>query len=705
MKYLASALVAAAAACALIPAAHSEDFKDFVASRDAATAPGATDYIPLTQGGATKRLPGNTYAPATSGAAILKGNSLGGFSSAVAGADYAPVPTGAANAPLFNSGSGGFTNGTRSGNTTTVVTKDASAPATNDCAKWDANGNLTTSGAGCAAGPGGVSPNGVLGDILRSGGAGDFGTPLTPGAGIAAFLASPALAIENTWLKAGAAVASLGFTPANSAITVTGTGMLAGGGTLAANRTVTLAATAANTVLMNNTGSSAVPVAVTLPTCADSGGQHLNYSSGVFSCGTTGGSSGGAITVTDDTNPVTNTTTLRFDPKNFVTSSDVAGEAIVRFTYTIGTDRSSGDYPFVDTDSNTMHPIGAHTYTLAQAGTTGFEAGWGACVQNVATSGNATITTTTSVFTGAKNAASLIVEAGGWACFASKAGNWYTQIGHYDTLAGAVYLSGAISPTALAGNVDNYNPTGLSDASTVIIDTGASARNITGLVGGAAGRVITIVNKGTGNLTLVNDATSTAANRFLLAGAHVLQTNRSVTLRYDESVSRWRPITSSLPDTGVSAGAKTCADITVGTDGRLTSAASGSCTGTSVVNVAYATLGWVPGVDLTKAVALGPVSTASTITDIRGRLTVAEGSAATLMLRKAASTEDCTAAGNADAQTTAAFDLNGTAPANQNLTLVTGAPNTLAAGDVLCAEITGTTLLTKGSINVSYTTP
>jgi hypothetical protein len=92
-------------------------------------------------------------------------------------------------------------------------------------------------------------------------------------------------------LAAGAAATNLGFTPVTDARTVTGTGMLAGGGDLTANRTITLGATAANTVVMNATGSSAVPTAVAVPACADSGGHHLNYASGAWSCGTS--SSGG----------------------------------------------------------------------------------------------------------------------------------------------------------------------------------------------------------------------------------------------------------------------------------------------------------------------------------------------------------------------------------------------------------------------------
>ena len=49
---------------------------------------------------------GSDYAPATSGATILKGNGAGGFSAASAGSDYAPATTGAA--PLKGNGAGGF---------------------------------------------------------------------------------------------------------------------------------------------------------------------------------------------------------------------------------------------------------------------------------------------------------------------------------------------------------------------------------------------------------------------------------------------------------------------------------------------------------------------------------------------------------------------------------------------------------------------
>jgi hypothetical protein len=58
------------------------------------------------------------------------------------------------NLPVIGGGGNAVAVGTRSGNTTRFVSMDASTPATNDCAKFDANGNLTTAGTACGSGGG-----------------------------------------------------------------------------------------------------------------------------------------------------------------------------------------------------------------------------------------------------------------------------------------------------------------------------------------------------------------------------------------------------------------------------------------------------------------------------------------------------------------------------------------------------------------------
>lgn len=65
------------------------------------------------------------------------------------------APTGGANAPLFNSGAGGFTNGTRSGNTTEVATVSGAKTASKQVT-YDSSGNLIVSAYDVGAAGGGT---------------------------------------------------------------------------------------------------------------------------------------------------------------------------------------------------------------------------------------------------------------------------------------------------------------------------------------------------------------------------------------------------------------------------------------------------------------------------------------------------------------------------------------------------------------------
>lgn len=80
-----------------------------------------------------------------------------------------------------------------------------------------------------------------------------------PGSGVASFNSRTG-AVS---LTSGDVTGALGFTPVTSGRTVTGTGMLSGGGDLSANRTITLANVANNRILGNVSGGSAVPAALT----------------------------------------------------------------------------------------------------------------------------------------------------------------------------------------------------------------------------------------------------------------------------------------------------------------------------------------------------------------------------------------------------------------------------------------------------------
>lgn len=116
---------------------------------------------------------------------------------------------------------------------------------------------------------------------------------------------------------------------------------------------------------------------------------------------------------------------------------------------------------------------------------------------------------------------------------------------------GAFYTGAVLSPAQLTANTDNYAPTGIQSAAVLRLSTDAS-RNLTGIVptnsaGNAfSGRRLTIINVGAQNLVLVNNATSTEANRFLMNANLTLNANEAVELMYDAVSSRWRCVGEHL---------------------------------------------------------------------------------------------------------------------------------------------------------------
>src|SRR5690606_14038853 len=125
--------------------------------------------------------------------------------------------------------------------------------------------------------------------------------------------------------------------------------------------------------------------------------------------------------------------------------------------------------------------------------------------------------------------------------------NWveiYRSQPAVDTLAGAVKLTGIVSPSQITGNQNNYDPAGLAGASTLRLSTDAT-RTITGLAGGTDGRVLVLEHAASHLLVLAHaSGSSTAANRSLLPASAdlTIRPDRAVGLRYDGTASRWRAI-------------------------------------------------------------------------------------------------------------------------------------------------------------------
>ena len=111
----------------------------------------------------------------------------------------------------------------------------------------------------------------------------------------------------------------------------------------------------------------------------------------------------------------------------------------------------------------------------------------------------------------------------------------------------AIAFINDISPAQIIANQNDYNPASLAGAVIVRLTTDAS-RNITGLQGGADGRIVSIVNVGSFDIVLTDeDALSLAANRFALTGNLTLRADQGVILVYDSTSSRWRVAGSGGP--------------------------------------------------------------------------------------------------------------------------------------------------------------
>ena len=107
------------------------------------------------------------------------------------------------------------------------------------------------------------------------------------------------------------------------------------------------------------------------------------------------------------------------------------------------------------------------------------------------------------------------------------------------TNAGAEHHTGRIAPAQITANQNNYNPTGLSTARTMTINSDAS-RDITGLAAQADGRVITIINNGSQNIVFKNqNGGSSAANQFACPGAVDFTLNQFDTAELEYIASAW----------------------------------------------------------------------------------------------------------------------------------------------------------------------
>lgn len=119
-----------------------------------------------------------------------------------------------------------------------------------------------------------------------------------------------------------------------------------------------------------------------------------------------------------------------------------------------------------------------------------------------------------------------------------------------------------ISPAQLVANTDNWNPPALSVADEIRIDA-STPINLTGIVGRSGGLDLTLHNTSANTVTLKNNVTSTATNRFLANADVALAQNQSIKINYDLASSRWRVIG------GIGSGSGSTAPVTFDGSGNI----------------------------------------------------------------------------------------------------------------------------------------
>ncbi len=100
-------------------------------------------------------------------------------------------------------------------------------------------------------------------------------------------------------------------------------------------------------------------------------------------------------------------------------------------------------------------------------------------------------------------------------------------------------LEGVYTPPELAANTNNFD---MPDWATVVRFSASGAVDLTGLKGGRKGRVVMVLNTSANTITIKDEVTSIAANRFALTGDFSLATDVVALLWYDVDSARWRKI-------------------------------------------------------------------------------------------------------------------------------------------------------------------
>ena len=122
--------------------------------------------------------------------------------------------------------------------------------------------------------------------------------------------------------------------------------------------------------------------------------------------------------------------------------------------------------------------------------------------------------------------------------------NWQEISPFRGAIEGQISFAASLTPSALTGDVDNYNPSGLGSTNFLRLQTDGGNYTISGIAAPVpvVNQGIFIVNIGsTGNIQLLNNnSSSDTGNRFLIGGNKTIQDDEGIMLIYDDVSNRWR---------------------------------------------------------------------------------------------------------------------------------------------------------------------
>jgi len=143
--------------------------------------------------------------------------------------------------------------------------------------------------------------------------------------------------------------------------------------------------------------------------------------------------------------------------------------------------------------------------------------------------------------------ANLVMTPGTNAMIISDGSGWRTiGLTMTTSLPYTVAMTSEYTPGQITSDQNDYNPGGAISAGTTFYLSSDASRNITGLQGGATGRIIILTNVGSNNIVLKDrSASSSAVNRFALGADLTITPFKSVILKYNISQLMWYAISAS----------------------------------------------------------------------------------------------------------------------------------------------------------------